>query len=343
MIATEPVLTISDFMPPEEKCREHIRQVQWPDGRTCPKCGSTHTKKNGTENGKQIYYCYGHKGTFRDTTGTIFEGTKLPLGYWYYFIFHYQRNDSAKELSEVLGISYNTALRMVRKTQEAVDGKCGGIKLGDTIEFDELYLSCGEKGKTDLDRPPRKRGLKLKGRGTIDKDKPPIIGACDRDGNLRLRVSEHADSLSIFLFFWSLVAFFPDLLKVFTGGLKVFTDDFTSYQFLSRIGVHHESVNHSAGEYARGEVHNNTMEGYWSVFRHWMNTYRGVSKDHLPEYVSFFEFVENNKKEGWLQMFQKIIFLIWLGNGYGPPYPAKNQAWDLNFQDKSVIAMVSLT
>ncbi len=57
------------------------------------------------------------------------------------------------------------------------------------------------------------------------------------------------------------------------------------------------------------------MEGYWSVFRHWMDTYRGVSKEHLPEYVSFFEFVENHKREGWLYVFHQIIFWfrLWIG------------------------------
>ena len=76
------------------------------------------------------------------------------------------------------------------------------------VEFDELYLSCGEKGETNLEQEPRKGGLKLRGRGTMDEDKPPIIGAfpshtrkyreqkrsiCDRKGNLRLKVSDHAD------------------------------------------------------------------------------------------------------------------------------------------------------
>ena len=306
MTVTKSTMTIYDFLPSREKCFENLRETKWPNGRICPKCGSTKTKKNGTENGKQIYWCYTHKGTFRDTTGTIFENTKLPLAFWYYFIFHYQQN-----LSEVLGISYNTALRIVRKVHEAIDGKCNEIQLGDIIEFDELYLSCGEKGNCDLDRPPRKRGLKLRGRGTMDKDKPPIIGACDRNGNLRLKVSDHADSLTIFIFFWIIIMIFPNISKVLTNYFKVFTDDFSSYQFLRKIGIHHESVNHSAGEYARGEVHNNTMEGYWSVFRPWMNTYRGVSKNHLPEYVAFFEYVENYKKEGWFQSFQKIILLFY--------------------------------
>ena len=310
MTNEKSTMSIHDFLPPEEKCFENLRQTRWPNGRKCPKCGSTKTKKNGTENGKQIYWCHAHKGTFRDTTGTIFENSKLPLAYWYYFIFYYQQNQSAKRLSETLGISYSTALGLVRKVHKAVDGQCNEIQLGDIIEFDELYLSCGEKGNCDLDRPPRKRGLKLRGRGTMDKDKPPIIGACDRNGNLRLKVSDHADHLSIFLFFWSIIVIFPNIIKVLTKHFKVFTDDFSSYQFLRKIGIYHESVNHSAGEYARGEVHNNTMEGYWSVFRHWMNTYRGVSKNYLPEYVSFFEFVENYKKDGWFQSFQKIIFFI---------------------------------
>ncbi len=52
------------------------------------------------------------------------------------------------------------------------------------------------------------------------------------------------------------------------------------------------------------------MEGYWSVYRHWVNTYRGVSKKYLPEYTSFFEFVENNKREGWLNLLNEIIFLV---------------------------------
>ncbi len=244
------ILKISDFMPTEEKCLEHLRETRWPNGIICPICGSTETKRNGTESGKQRYYCYGHDGTFRDTTGTIFCGSKIPINRWYYFIFHYQRNIPAKRLMEVLEINYKTALRMARKAQESVKGSCEEIKLKDVVEFDELYLRCGEKGKLNLNRPPRKRGLKLRGRGTMDDDKPPIIGACDRNGNLRLKVSEHADSNSI--------CSFLVIMAVISDMMKVFMDDFTAYRFLDKTWIPHESVNHSAGGYARGKVHNNT-------------------------------------------------------------------------------------
>ncbi len=295
-------LSILDFMPSEEKCLEHFRKNRWHDGIVCPKCGSRKTKKNGTENGKQRYYCYGHEGTFSDTTGTIFYRSKILLPSWYYFIFYYMQNHSTRQLSSVLGISYKTALEMARKVQGLVDGACDDIKLGDVVEFDELYISAGEKGNMNLNRPPRKRGLKLGGRGTMNKDKPPIIGACDRKGNIRLAVLNNVTSNAVFIFLLSIIA-------VLSNSLKIFTDDFTAYRFLNNTWIQHFSVNHSAGEYARGEVHNNTMEGYWSVYRPWMNTYRGVSKKYLPEYTAFFQFVENNKHNGWINLLAKIIFL----------------------------------
>ncbi len=161
----------------------------------------------------------------------------------------------------------------------------------------------GEKGNNNLGRPPRKRELKLRGRGTMDKDKPPIIDGCDRKGNIRLAVLEHVNSDAVFTFLLTVIA-------VLSNMLKIFTDDFTAYMFLSKTWIQYKSVNHNAGEYARGEVHNNTMEGYWSVYRPWMNTYRGVSKKYLPEYTTFFEFVENNKRDGWLNLLNKIIFLV---------------------------------
>lgn len=296
-------LEISDFMPSKEKCFEHLKRTRWPNGVVCPKCGSKDMKKNGTENGSQRYYCYGHNGTFSDTTGTIFYRSKISLNYWYYFIFYYLQNHSAIQLSQVLGISYPTALGMVRKIQKCLRGACDGIKLREIIEFDELYLSAGEKGNSELGRQPRKRGLKLRGRGTMDKDKPPIIGGCDRNGNIRLAVLDHVDSDTVFAFLLTVVAILSNMLKIFT-------DDFTAYMFLRKTWVQYQSVNHSAGEYVRGEVHNNTMEGYWSVYRPWMNTYRGVSKKYLPQYTSFFEFVENNKRDGWLDLLDKIIFFV---------------------------------
>lgn len=301
---------ISMFIPSNEKCIEYLEKQRWPNGVVCPVCKSTNVKKHGKENGFQRYYCNDHCGTFRVTTGTIFEYCKVPLGCWFYFIFHYLQNQSCKMIMETLGISRATAYRMARLTRAVLNDECSDIKLKGIVEFDEMYLSCGQKGEKVTHREPRKRGLKLRGRGTGDLDKPPIIGACDRNGKVRLKVSNHADSTSILAVFITIISFFPDMFKFLTGEMKVFTDDFSAYKFLDKIGICHESVNHSIGEYARGEVHNNTMEGYWSVIRHWMNTYRGVSKKNLPSYVALCEFVENNRNDGWNQVFDRFLFLL---------------------------------
>ena len=74
------------------------------------------------------------------------------------------------------------------------------------IEFYEFYLSVGKNGNNALDRSPRKRGLKLRGRGMMDEDKPPILGACDRKGNIRLKVLDHVTSDAVFTFLLSIVA-----------------------------------------------------------------------------------------------------------------------------------------
>ncbi len=329
-----PLLTMSDFLPEESKCAVVLAGLRWRDGVVCPSCGSTQVKKNGRENGRQRYFCHSHQGTFSDTTGTIFEYSKVGLGAWYYFIFHYQRNSSTKSLSEVLGVSYKTALRMAHLVQDCVNGKCSGIRLSGEVEFDELYLSCGAKGLRDLDRPPRRRGLKLRGRGTLDDDKPPILGACDRLGHLRLKVADHANTDWI-------APFFLGVMAKISSMVGVYTDEFTSYRFLRHSWVKHATVNHSTREYSRGSVHNNTMEGYWSIFRHWMNTYRGVNKKYLSKYTAFFEFVENHRSNGWVNLLHTIIFFYRLP--HWTPKQAFNTHHLLNLHTKSLTATISFT
>ncbi len=76
-------------------------------------------------------------------------------------------------------------------------------------------------------------------------------------------------------------------------GATVYTDEYDVYHFLAQAGYDHASVNHSAKEYARGEVHVNTVEGAWSLVVPWMNTFRGVCKKYLPLYLKSIEFFLN--------------------------------------------------
>ncbi|MFQ5615176.1 MAG: transposase, partial [Anaerolineales bacterium] len=94
------------------------------------------------------------------------------------------------------------------------------------------------------------------------------------------------------------------LIEYLTGrGATVYTDGYNIYNFLRRSGYQHATVNHSAGEYARGEVHVNTVEGWWSLLRDHLRIHRGVSKVYLPLYVMRFEFLANHRGQTrWAQM-----------------------------------------
>lgn len=78
-------------------------------------------------------------------------------------------------------------------------------------------------------------------------------------------------------------------------GSTIYHDDYRSYNSLSGL-FRHDSVNHSQGEYARGDVHINTAEAEFSVFRPWIRTYRGVSKEKLYLYCSQYQFLRNNRR-----------------------------------------------
>ena len=98
---------------------------------------------------------------------------------------------------------------------------------------------------------------------------------------------------------------FDDLTDTIDPRTRVYTDEDSIYARLGAWGYDHKSVNHGRGEFARdedgdgvGEVHVNTMEGFWSLLRSWLRPHRGISQEKLPVYLGFFEFVHNVRKRG---------------------------------------------
>lgn len=136
-----------------------------------------------------------------------------------------------------------------------------------------------------LPRLPRRRGLKRRGRGTWESDRLPVFGLLCRGGQLRLFVLRNVQSATLR----------PLVRQMVRQGTKVYTDSYAVYHFLRQEGYPHATVNHGAKEYARGEVHCNTIECTWSWLRQMIRTYRGVSKVYLPLYVAQFEFFYNRR------------------------------------------------
>ncbi|KXA91293.1 hypothetical protein AKJ57_01765 [candidate division MSBL1 archaeon SCGC-AAA259A05] len=283
-------------MPSEEKCFEVLRELRWEDGIRCPRCGSGNVREHGEARKPccRRYWCRDCERTFNDLTGTIFADTNIDLGEWVYAMDKLSGNMSMNEISEKLGRDYNTVMR-IRDLMASALAKELFEELEDKVEIDETYVPVGRKGSKTEDRPPRERGLKLRGRGTYEKDEPPIVGSVQRGGKVVLREARKLGN-----------KFVRTLLGDHTEkGSKVYHDDFSIYNYLP--GYDDVTLNHSEGEYVDGEAHTNTIEGVFSLLKSWLRNFRGVRKDNLWKYLKIFEFDFNLRE---YNPFQKLTCLF---------------------------------
>jgi transposase-like protein len=174
------------------------------------------------------------------------------------------------------------------------------VTLSNEVEADEAYVIAGHKGQPEVvkqkGRKGRRRRLKGKrGRGTMEKERPPVFGMIQRGGQVVINLLDNVKQKTI-------EPFIKDTIE---SGSLVYTDEYSIYARLERWGYTHKSVNHGRGEFARDEdgdgfceVHVNTMEGFWSLLRSWLRPHRGISQEKLPLYLGFFEFVHNVRKRG---------------------------------------------
>lgn len=168
------------------------------------------------------------------------------------------------------------------------------------VECDEVYVVAGHKGHPFAVRAKGRTGRRnrlkgSRGRGTLEKEKPPIFGMIQRSGQVVIKMLPNVQQKTIE----------PLLKETIEDGSQIYTDEYNIYSKLQKWGYGHKTVNHSIGEYARdedgdgkSEVHINTIEGFWSLLRSWLRPHRGISQEKLPIYLSFFEFVHNAKKRG---------------------------------------------
>jgi len=180
------------------------------------------------------------------------------------------------------------------------------------VEFDEVYVVAGHKGNPAAVKKKKRQGRRnrlkgARGRGTLEKEKPPIFGMIQRSGEVVIKMLANVKQLTIA----------PIIQSTVAAGTMVYTDEYGIYNRLSQWGYRHKTVNHSQGEYARDEdgdgfceVHVNTMEGFWSLLRSWLRPHRGISQEKLPLYLAFFEFIHNLRKRGKALLHSLIELMV---------------------------------
>lgn len=266
-----------------------LEAILWPEGPVCPHCGgmdrvyslkgvrSKPSKKNpeGVERHglKKCGHC---RKQFTVRVGTVFEDSHAPLHKWFqaiHLLCSSKKGISSHQLHRILEVQYNTAWFMSHRIREAMRGgplapPMGGN--GNVVEADETYI-----GKSKFPKMP-KGGFQHKN---------VVLTLVERGGNARSFHVERTDAISIL----------PVINENIAKEATVHTDEGRHYLRLKKIRKH-ESVNHTAGEYVRGDVHTNTVEGYFSLFKRGMRgVYQHCKEKHLHRYLAEFDFRYNNR------------------------------------------------
>jgi transposase-like protein len=207
-------------------------------------------------------------------------------------------NISNSQIAIELGLCLGDVYEMTALPRAGVVKRKIPVRLNGEIESDEVYIIAGHKGKPECikDRDARRNRLKgAPGRGTLEKEKPPVSGMTQRGGEVRIIMLENVRQDTIK----------PHIEGTVEPESMIYTDEYNIYSRLGQWGYKHKTVCHGKGEYARDkdgdgfhEVHVNTMEGFWSFLRSWLRPHRGISQEKLPGYPGFFEFVHNVRRRG---------------------------------------------
>ena len=276
----------------EKAAFEHVESILWADGPVCPHCGNVdkHYKLEGVRSKPSkknpegierhgLYKCAECRKQFTVRIGTIFEESKLPLHIWLqaiHLVCSSKKGISSNQLARVLEITVKSAWFLSHRIREAMRkdefslmGGGGGI-----VEVDETFI-----GKRD-----RLRGTNFKARAG-GWHKVPVLTLVSRSGEARSFQVERANRANVL----------PIVRKNLDDEARVITDDSGIYRDFDRE-YEHAFVVHSKGEYGRGEITTNTVEGYFSIFKRGMKgVYQHCSEKHLHRYLAEFDFRYSNR------------------------------------------------
>jgi len=266
----------------EDEARAILEGIRWPKGIACSHCGSfriTRIKAKSDKVRDGVIQCNDCRKQFTVTVGTIMQGSHITIRQWvqaFYSMCSHKKGVSALQLQRNLGLhSYKSAWYLAHRIRAAMSHRPTADMLKGIIEVDETYVG----GK------PRKDGKKHKsGRGT---KKTPVLAIVERNGKAVSKPIGIVNSANLK----------SAVNEVVSRQSTIMSDDYYSYRGIGQgFEGGHKTVNHSAGEYANGDISTNTVESYFSLLKRGVvGVFHHVSKKHLHRYCDEFACRWNNR------------------------------------------------
>ncbi len=289
-----PVPTIRNLFelqqafPTEESCHDLISRMRWGDTPVCVHCGSI--RKIYKLKGGKLLKCADCRKPFTVRIGTIFEDSPLPLLKWFYAIFivtAHKKGISSVQLAKDLSVTQKTAwfmlhrIRYMVRTQKTNKGKLSGI-----VETDETWIGGKQKGR-NASHSRKLAWLK----------QTPVAGMVERDGRVIAQTVANIKGETI-----------KQIIREHVEkDSRLMTDEYRGYHGLDEE-YQRETVNHGEEEYVRGDVHTNTIEGFWSLLKRGIaGIYHQVSRKHLDRYIDEFEYRYNTRKAKDTERFKGVL------------------------------------
>jgi transposase-like protein len=268
------LVDINTLFSTEDKCRELLVRLRWPEGPRCLRCKMPVVE---LETEKQLFYCKDCDYQFSVTSGTVFNDSHLPLTKWFlttHLLCEAKKGMSACQIQRTVGMSYKTAWYLCHRIRHAMT-QTDKPMLDGQIEMDTTYVGGVNKGKGRVAR--------------VD-NKEVVLGIRKRNGDLRFFHAKDAKSGTMAKYIRENISEDVDV---------IFTDDFYANTVAMRkAGItNHKTINHSSGVYVVGDVHTNTVESAFSLLKRGiMGTWHRISAKHLAAYLEEMTFRFNRRK-----------------------------------------------
>lgn len=263
------IKTFDAQFPNDDACLDWLKDNRWPDGITCAKC--QRVTKHYRVSGRPAYACEFCGTMVSPMAGTIMEKSSTPLRSWFYAMFlmaSTRTGISAKQLERELGVTYKTAWRIFKQIRSMLDDQA--VLEGSSVEADETYVGGVRRGK--------------RGRGAAGKT--IVFGMVERKGRVIAKVVPNVQASTLL----------PVVKEKVLERSIVYTDEMLSYDRLGRMGYDHRRIHHASKVYVMGDVHTNTIEGFWSLVKRGIGgVNHAVSAKYLQGYLNAYAFRYNRR------------------------------------------------